>query len=116
MIQLQPTASKPKIERTHSIIAKCLGATPYEVTSKEGNTLKGLELRLEGYSYTHRILTKQPAIDFLQSTVQLTGIMRDYQGKSYFTPKDATITVPSKLGMAMSAMASAGVSYAGDLF
>ena len=44
-------------------------------------------------------------------TVTLTGIMREYNSKQYFNPKD--LTVDKKSGIAT--IAGAGVAYAGSL-
>jgi len=100
------------IERTHSITGKVLYAEDYVAS----NNVPGVNIQLEGCPYNLRVLKGSikgagNAATVLGCTVTLTGIMRDYNGKSYFNPKD--LTVDKKSGIAT--IAGAGVAYAGSL-
>ncbi len=100
------------IERTHTITGKVLYAEDYVAA----NNIPGVSIQLEGCPYNLRVLKGSikgagNASTVMGCTVTLTGIMRDYNGKQYFNPKD--LTVDKKSGIAT--IAGAGVAYAGSL-
>ena len=100
------------IERTHTITGKVLYAEDYVAA----NNIPGVSIQLEGCPYNLRVLKGSikgagNAATLMACTVTLTGIMREYNGKSYFNPKD--LTVDKKSGIAT--IAGAGVAYAGSL-
>ena len=100
------------IERTHSISGKVLYAEDYVAS----NNVPGVNIQLEGCPYNLRVLNGSirgagNASTVLGCTVTLTGIMRDYNGKAYFNPKD--LVVDKKSGIAT--IAGAGVAFAGSL-
>ena len=102
----------PKIERTHLIEGVVVYAEDY--TTKTG--IPGVTLQVEGVPYNLRVLKGSMvgagnAATVMGCTVSLTGIMKDYDGKSYFNPKDLTVT--KKSGLAK--IAAAKVAFAGDL-
>lgn len=108
------TAEK-KIERTFEVQGKVTFASDYQTK----NGLKGIAFELEGIPYKLRVLCGSikggnNASHFIGCVVKFTGVDREYEGKTYFAPKDAETIVES--GIAMLAKTSKnGVAYAGSL-
>ena len=99
------------IERTHTITGKVLYAEDYVAA----NNIPGVSIQLEGCPYNLRVLKGSikgagNASTVLGCTVTLTGIMREYNDKSYFNPKDLTVDKQSK----QASMSASKIAYAGD--
>lgn len=105
---LEVKPSEKKIERTTEYIDVVLSVKPY--TTDKGN-LKGIEFKLKGLPYPVRVLTKDLPALFIGSKCKFVGVMREYQGKQYFTPMDIEVVEQS----IASKLATAGISYAGAL-
>lgn len=102
-----------KIERTHSFSGKVIFATDYVSKDKK---IPGVELQVEGCPYPLRVLLgsikgANSASTLLNCDVNLTGIMREHEGKQYFNPKDCTVTRRSGIAT----LAATGVAFAGSL-
>ena len=102
----------PKIERTHEIEGRIIYAEDY--TTK--NSLPGVTFQIEGCPYNLRILKGSikgagSAATLLNCDVKLTGVMREYEGRQYFDPKDLVVTRRSGIAT----LAAAKVAYAGSL-
>ena len=100
-----------KIERTFTVSGKCINAENYEAKG-----IPGISFEIEGIPYKLRVLKGSitggsKASHFLGSTLNFTGIEREYEGKKYFSPKDCTVTIES----ALAKLAKAGVAFAGSL-
>ena len=99
------------IERTHTITGKVLYAEDYVAS----NNVPGVSIQLAGCPYNLRVLKGSikgagNAATLMACTVTLTGVMRDYNGKSYFNPKDLTVDKQSK----QASMSASKIAYAGD--
>ena len=104
------TIAEKKIERTFFVEGKVTFAQDY----KTSNGLQGIAFEIEGVPYKLRVLNGSikggtNASHFIGCVVKFTGVDREYEGKTYFSPKDAVITKES----ALSKLAKAGVAYAG---
>jgi hypothetical protein len=102
-----------KIQRTHSITGKVVFAEDYVTNNK---SIPGVSIQLDNCPYNLRVLKNSikgagSASTLIGCTVTLTGVMREYNGKEYFDPKDCN--VDKKSGLAQ--LASAGVAFAGSL-
>ena len=110
--QFSFTTAEKKIERTFFVEGKVTFAQDYETS----NGLQGIAFEIEGIPYKLRVLNGSikggsNASHFIGCTVKFTGVDRDYDGKKYFSPKDAVITKES----ALAKLSKAGVAYAGSL-
>ena len=110
--QFSFTTAEKKIERTFFVEGKVTYASDYETS----NGLQGIVFEIEGIPYKLRVLAGSikggdKASHFLGCTVKFTGVDREYEGKKYFSPKDAVITKQSVI----SALSKAGLSYSGSL-
>jgi hypothetical protein len=92
------TIAEKTIERTYFVEGKCTYASDYETS----NGLKGIAFEIEGIPYKLRVLCGsikggEKASHFLGSTLKLTGVDREYNGKTYFSPKDCAVLRESGL-------------------
>lgn len=101
-----------KVERTHVVEGVVLCAEAYTTKDK----IPGVVLHLDNCPYPLRVLmgsvkgVTQPQ-HLINCTVSLTGVLRDYEGKSYFNPKDLRVTRYSGI----SDLVRGGGLYAGSL-
>jgi hypothetical protein len=105
---LEISVSEKKVERTVEHTDTVVTVKPYTTDKKN---LQGLEFKLKGLPYPVRVLTKDLPALFVDSRVKFTGIMREYQGKSYFQPMDVEVVEQSVVSL----LATAGLSYSGKL-
>jgi len=113
--QFSFSTAEKKIERTFFVEGKVTFAQDYETS----NGLKGIAFEIEGIPYKLRVLNGSikggtNASHFIGCVVKFTGVDREYEGKNYFSPKDATTTVESPIAM-LAKTSKNGVAYAGSL-
>jgi hypothetical protein len=106
------TIAEKTIERTYFVEGKCTYASDYETS----NGLKGIAFEIEGIPYKLRVLCGsikggEKASHFLGSTLKFTGIDREYEGKTYFSPKDCVVLRESGLAKCT----RGNLAYAGSL-
>ena len=105
-------SNKVKIERTHSITGKVTAVQSYSTKTN----IPGAQIMLDNCPYSLRVLMGSVKGAFtpqelLSCTVTLAGVMRTYEGKEYFNPKDLTVDKVSGLAQ----LVKSGVAYAGSL-
>jgi hypothetical protein len=106
------TIAEKTIERTYFVEGKCTYASDYETSTG----LKGIAFEIEGIPYKLRVLCGsirggEKASHFLGSTLKFTGIDREYNGKTYFSPKDCIVLRESGLANCT----RGNLAYAGSL-
>lgn len=112
LIQMTFDKVEKKIERTHTLSGKVIFAEDYSTK----NSIPGVTIQLDSCPYKIRVLKGSirgagNAATLMGCIVSLTGVLKEYQGKSYFDPKDCEVTKQSGLAK----IASAKVAFAGDL-
>lgn len=87
-----------KIKREFQFSGKCNHAEEY--TTKDG--VSGIAFEVTGMPYRLRLLkgsikggSKAP--HFIGCTLNFTGVEREYEGRTYFNPKDVEVTERSEL-------------------
>lgn len=115
-VQFNAQPDSRKTERTHVISGKVIYAESYVAKTNQGE-VPGIALTLDNCPYALRVLKGSikgagaNVGSLLRCEVELTGVMREYNGNTYFNPKDCKVTKQSGLA----ALATAGVAYAGSL-